>query len=83
MTIRKDGQSNKGIETMLLTQQFKTYDGAAKRARFETNHCNNRYYYEVVRCVNGEPDKADYDAAKFKTYTWRLRRVARTTNARG
>lgn len=62
---------------MLLTQQFKTYEGARKRALFENAHCDNKYRYVVVRCVNGELDHSPFNALKFKEYTYRLERKPR------
>jgi len=62
---------------MLLAQEFKTIAGAQKRAAFENAHCGDRYLYIPIRCVNGRPDQAAFDQAKFTTYTWRLERTTR------
>jgi hypothetical protein len=59
---------------MLLVQQFKTFEGARKRAAFENAHCERRYRYTVVRCLNGEPDTMSFDKQRFKEYTYRLDR---------
>jgi hypothetical protein len=62
---------------MILAQQFKTLEGALKRARFENAHCGNRYVYSLVRCVNGSPDTLPLGALNMKDYTWRLRKELR------
>ena len=65
---------------MLLSQNFKTLAGAQKRAAFENAHCKSRYYFGVVRCLNGEPDNQPLDRNRFKEYTWRLNRLIRMPN---
>lgn len=62
---------------MIRAQEFKSFDGACKRARFENAHCNGRYHYSAVRFLNGQLDAAPFDASKFKAYTWRLQRETR------
>jgi hypothetical protein len=61
---------------MFLTQEFKTYEGARKRADFENAHCDKRWHYMPVRFVVGdnEPDKAKYEdtARVLGHYIWRL-----------
>lgn len=56
---------------MLLKQEFKTFDGAQRRAAFENAH-SKLSRFTVVRCVNGVPDTDPHDASKYKKYTWRL-----------
>jgi hypothetical protein len=63
---------------MLLQQTFKTAEGARKRAAFETNHCNGKYLYVVVRCLNNLPDCDQFEAKKFNQYTWRIERKVRS-----
>jgi hypothetical protein len=64
---------------MLLTQVFKTAEGADKRARFETAH-SGRHTFRAVRCIRGEPDAETFDRDRFirEEYTWRLARTPRT-----
>jgi hypothetical protein len=59
---------------MLLKQQFKTWEGARKRAAFENAHCERRFTFLVVRCVNGEPDPNNFEPIimDMGRYTWRL-----------
>lgn len=61
---------------MILAQEFRTNDGAAKRARFETFHAFGRYVYSIVRFHNGARDPLPYDSAKHQAgeYRWRLER---------
>lgn len=59
---------------MILAQQFKTLDGVLNRARFENAHCDDRYVYSPVRCVNGSPDVLPFGTFNMKDYTWRLER---------
>lgn len=59
---------------MILAQQFKTLEGALKRARFENAHCGNRYLFNLVRCINGSPDTLPFGTYTVKDYTWRLER---------
>jgi hypothetical protein len=66
---------------MLLTQIFKTIDGAHKRARFENAHCNGRYNYQTVRCIDGKPDPEPFSRERFADYTWRLNRETRKQTA--
>lgn len=63
---------------MLLTQVFKTREGAEKRARFETAH-SHAHRYQAVRCVNNLPDGLPFDAGRFCAgdYSWRLERTHR------
>ena len=60
---------------MLRKQIFKTLAGAQKRARFETAHCDGRYLYSVVRCVEGERDTAEFNVLRFSKYTWQIERT--------
>lgn len=62
---------------MLLKQNFKTQAGAQKRAAFENAHCNSRYYFVAIRCLNGDPDNQPLDRDRFNEYTWRLSRTVR------
>jgi hypothetical protein len=62
---------------MLRKQEFKTLAGAQKRAAFETAHCEGRYRYDVVRCVEGDRDLAEFNVLRFSKYTWRLQRNGR------
>jgi hypothetical protein len=66
---------------MLLTQQFKTLQGALKRAAFEAAHCDKRYSYRVVRCLNGAPQwptiPLDPDLMHRGHYTWRIEKTKR------
>jgi hypothetical protein len=71
---RRERSENKRRGTMLLTQQFKTFEGAEKRARFERTHCNNRYHYDTIRFLNGKRDSAPFDPTQIKNYTWCLDR---------
>lgn len=59
---------------MLLKQEFKTLAGAQKRAAFENAHCEGRWTYSVVRCVEGDRDLAEFNVLRFSKYTWRLER---------
>jgi len=68
---------------MLMKQQFKTLGGAQRRAAFEVAHCNGRFFYNVVRCVKGEPDpSAAINVTRFIKYSWRLDRILRDTGIR-
>jgi hypothetical protein len=63
---------------MLLKQQFKTLNGALKRAAFEHAHLNGYYECRAVRCLDGEPDPNDMDASIPRTrYTWRIKKSPR------
>lgn len=62
---------------MLLNQVFKTAEGAHKRAAFENAHCNGRYWYSTVRCLDGAVDTTFPDQAKWSRYTWRIKRETR------
>jgi hypothetical protein len=63
---------------MLLRQEFKTGEGARKRAAFENAHSpGNKYWFRPVRCLDGVVDATDFDPAKFTRYTWRLERIKR------
>jgi hypothetical protein len=59
---------------MLLKQEFKTHEGAMKRARFENVH-SGTCSYNVVRCVDGVPDAQPFDRERWAAYTWRLERT--------
>jgi hypothetical protein len=59
---------------VLLRRKFKTFDGARKRAAFESAHCGDRWVYEPVRCIDGKPDPQPFDVNKLRRYTWRLNR---------
>ena len=60
---------------MLRKQEFKTLAGAQKRAAFETAHCDGRYLYSVVRCLEGERDTREFNVLRFTRYTWRIERT--------
>ena len=62
---------------MLLKQQFKTLEGAQKRCRFENAHCDGKYTFKTVRCVNGEYDPHPFGAHDMHKYTWRLEKTKR------
>ena len=71
---------------MLRKQIFKTLAGAQKRVRFENAHCDGRYRYSAVRCLDGERDTAEFDVLRSdfapgnhpaSKYTWRLERATR------
>ena len=62
---------------MLLKQEFKTLEGAQKRAAFETAHCGGRWTYSSVRCLGGNRDLEEFDPNIFPQYTWRLERTDR------
>jgi hypothetical protein len=64
---------------MILAQVFKTPEGAMKRARFENAHCNRKYTFETVRCLNEQPDPAPFsaDSLRRREYTWRIERTHR------
>ena len=63
---------------MLLKQEFKTLEGAAKRARFENAH-SAKHWFRVVRCrTDGNPDPYPYDHTGTIKYVWRLSKERRT-----
>jgi hypothetical protein len=62
---------------MLLKQQFKTMEGARKRAAFENAHCDRRFIFTPVRCVNGAPDPNPFEGNLMGLYTWRLKKEMR------
>jgi hypothetical protein len=65
---------------MLLSQQFKTLEGALKRAAFERAHCNGRFHYKAVRCLDGVPDANEMDLDILRRrmrYTWRIEKTPR------
>lgn len=64
---------------MILAQVFKTGEGATKRAAFETAHCGGKYRYRAVRFYDSRRDGEAFDSLRWKLYTWRLERVAQTT----
>lgn len=66
---------------MLLVQQFKTLEGARKRAAFENAHCNARYRFTIVRCLKGEPDTFTFVPNNFSEYTFRLKKELRHDNS--
>jgi hypothetical protein len=56
-------------DAKLTRLEFKTLDGAQRRAAFETAHSN--YVWFTCRCgLDGAPDYSDYDPQK--KYIWRL-----------
>lgn len=63
---------------MLLKQQFKTLEGASKRAAFENAHCQNRYRFTIVWCRNGVPNKKEeWTRDNHTEFTWQLEKVRR------
>ncbi len=61
---------------MLLTQEFKTSEGARKRASFENAHTKT-FTYKVIRCRVGQRDVRPFNPDDFHQYTWRLERTVR------
>lgn len=61
---------------MILKQVFKTYDGAHKRAAFETAHNRAGWRYGVVRFYNGVEATGFATPEQWKGSTWRLRRMS-------
>ena len=59
---------------MILKQVFLTAEGAAKRARFENAHCDNRWLYIPIRFYKDRRDDEPFDRGRWTDYTWRLYR---------
>lgn len=62
---------------MLRKQVFKTLAGAQKRVAFENVHCDDCWFYSVVRFVEDERDTAEFNVLRFSKYTWRLERTGK------
>ena len=62
---------------MILTQVFKTGDGASKRATFETRH-SKTHVFRVIRFIDGRKDDADFSRENWSRYTWRLEKIKRS-----
>jgi hypothetical protein len=58
---------------MILKHEFKTFEGARKRAAFENAHCNHLFHYTIVCFRDGVPNARPFD--QTAAYKWRLNRV--------
>jgi hypothetical protein len=61
---------------MILSQIFKTAEGARKRALFENAHSKS-HKYSPVRFYRGKIDLEEFKRERFSDYTWRLRKEPR------
>jgi hypothetical protein len=61
---------------MILRQEFKTGEGARKRATFENAH-SRTHTYTVIRYKDGLIDLAAFDRDSHKDYTWRVQKLKR------